>query len=253
MSRSFFLKNIPIWLGLWLAWAGHSAQAQYSRTNIHSHNDYAQTRPLLGALEVGCGSIEADVYLQNGELMVAHFPNEIKAERSLRRLYLDPLQGQATTLYPLQLLIDLKTPATPTLDTLVAQLSRYPDLVGKGKPLSVVVSGNMPPPAQFGKYPDWIRFDGRFTQEYTNEQIGRVGLFSTSCWEITRWDGKNELNAEQIEKLKSLIERAHQAGKKIRFWATPDTELAWQTLIRLNVDWIGTDHPQKLGAFLQNR
>lgn len=253
MLGSFSRYLTLVLVNIWLVGAGHTARAQYTPRQLHSHNDYAQARPLVGALEVGCGSIEADVYLQNGELLVAHFPNEIKPERSLRKLYLEPLNASASELYSLQLLIDLKTPASPTLDTLVAQLSRYPNLVGPGKPIKVVVSGSMPPPAQYGQYPSWLHFDGRFAQQYSPEQLSKVALFSASCWELTRWDGKQELSNEQAQKLRELIERAHREGKKIRFWATPDTELAWQTLVRLGVDWIGTDRPQQLAQWLKKQ
>ena len=45
---------------------------------IHSHNDYAQKRPFWGAYEAGADSIEADVFLVDGELLVAHSRNESK-------------------------------------------------------------------------------------------------------------------------------------------------------------------------------
>jgi len=38
----------------------------------HSHNDYAHTRPLLDALDQGFCSVEADIYLENGQLLVGH-------------------------------------------------------------------------------------------------------------------------------------------------------------------------------------
>ena len=38
----------------------------------HAHNDYEHDRPLLDALEHGFTSVEADVWLVDGELRVAH-------------------------------------------------------------------------------------------------------------------------------------------------------------------------------------
>ena len=52
---------------------------------IHSHNDYAQERPFWGAYEAGADSIEADVYLVDGDLLVAHTRKELKKENTLRR------------------------------------------------------------------------------------------------------------------------------------------------------------------------
>ena len=38
----------------------------------HAHNDYEHPRPLLDALDHGFTSVEADVWLVDGELLVAH-------------------------------------------------------------------------------------------------------------------------------------------------------------------------------------
>lgn len=223
-------------------------QLSYSCANAHSHNDYAQANPFFGAFDLQCGSIEADVYLKNGELMVAHFPNEIAPERTLARLYLQPLANKINEgkSYKLQLLIDLKTPASPVLDTLVRQLARFPTVFGAGKSIQVVVSGNMPKPEDFGRHPAWLGFDGRFGQVYSEAALQRVPLFSASFGSISRWQGKGEMPDEDRQKMQELIKQAHQKGKKIRFWGTPDSEAVWQELMAAGVDWIGSDTPQKL-------
>src|SRR5262245_59241765 len=58
----------------------------------HAHNDYLHTRPLLDALAHGFYSVEADIHLVNGELLLAHKPEEIKPGRTLQKLYLEPLR-----------------------------------------------------------------------------------------------------------------------------------------------------------------
>lgn len=40
--------------------------------NAHSHNDYKQKHPLSDALKNKFNSIEADVFLINGKLIVSH-------------------------------------------------------------------------------------------------------------------------------------------------------------------------------------
>ena len=40
--------------------------------NAHSHNDYEHDRPLLDALDHGFKSIEADIFLFEGQLLVTH-------------------------------------------------------------------------------------------------------------------------------------------------------------------------------------
>lgn len=57
----------------------------------HSHNDYLQKKPLYGALQAGCISVEADVWVDRGHLSVAHTRERVKPGRNLSSMYLDPL------------------------------------------------------------------------------------------------------------------------------------------------------------------
>ena len=69
-----------------------SADAQITPlSHAHAHNDYRHDRPLIDALHHGFTSIEADVHLVDGSLLVAHDRSETEPGRTLQRLYLDPL------------------------------------------------------------------------------------------------------------------------------------------------------------------
>src|SRR5713226_4549315 len=91
-------------------------------TRAHAHNDYEHARPLLDALDHGFCSVEADIYLVEGKLLVAHDRNKIQPERTLQALYLDPLRervrqngGRVYRGGPsLTLLIDVKSDAEKT-------------------------------------------------------------------------------------------------------------------------------------------
>ena len=48
------------------------APAERPLLRAHAHNDYLHSRPLADALAHGFWSIEADVWLTNGALLVAH-------------------------------------------------------------------------------------------------------------------------------------------------------------------------------------
>jgi hypothetical protein len=77
-----------------------SSEAQQSASvgleRAHAHNDYEHNRPLFDALVHGFKSVEADIWLVNGELIIAHDPEDVpqavQEGRILRSLYLDPLQ-----------------------------------------------------------------------------------------------------------------------------------------------------------------
>ncbi|KAJ5241862.1 uncharacterized protein N7469_000189 [Penicillium citrinum] len=57
----------------------------------HSHNDYWRRVPLLSALEAGCTSVEADIWLENGLLRVGHTRKTVLRGQTLQSLYLNPL------------------------------------------------------------------------------------------------------------------------------------------------------------------
>src|SRR5687768_10216898 len=60
--------------------------------NAFAHNDYAHARPLFDALEHGFAGVEADVFFVDGQLLVGHDEKELRPERTLASLYLDPLK-----------------------------------------------------------------------------------------------------------------------------------------------------------------
>jgi hypothetical protein len=50
--------------------------------HAHAHNDYLHPRPLDDALAHGFTSVEADVFLVDGDLLVAHTRSEIQSDRT---------------------------------------------------------------------------------------------------------------------------------------------------------------------------
>lgn len=234
----------------------------YTTAQAHSHNDYEQTIPFWQAYDQQFGSIEADVHARNGKLYVAHDSASVRTNRTLEALYIEPIvqkvQDNKGKIYagsdtPLQLLVDLKTPASQTLPLLVKALAIYPAVFGPGGPVRVVVSGNIPAPDQFSKYPDWLYFDGRPEVSYTAAQLKHVGLISQDLTHYTRWNGKGLIVKAEREKIQAVIQQVHSQGKKVRFWATPDNINSWKTLMNLGVDYINTDHLASIGRFLSSR
>src|SRR4051812_19053570 len=147
--------------GLVLAAAGLALAADATVTppkNAHAHNDYAHPRPLFDALDQGFCSVEADVFLVDGKLLVGHSALELKPGRTLESLYLDPLRERVKanggSVYrdgpPCWLLVDVKSEARSTYAALHDLLARYADMLTtingdkfERKAITVVVSGNM--------------------------------------------------------------------------------------------------------------
>lgn len=236
------------------------AQPQgYSPANAHSHNDYEQAVPFYAAYKAGFGSIEADIFLRNDSLLVAHHAREITPQRTLETMYLKPLQEiikknqgnvYADSSQNLQLMIDIKTEAVATLSKLIQLLQQYPQLINAPS-LRIVISGNRPEPAVFTTYPTWIWFDGIVNKEYSSEALSRILMMSDNFKEYTSWNGTGTIPAEDWTKLQKAVANSHALKKKVRFWGAPDAENAWKQFMELQVDYINTDSINTLGVYLK--
>src|SRR5437773_10344211 len=87
-SLNLFALTSAIFLAARLAHAAPPAPLVHA----HAHNDYEHKRPLLDALDHGFCSVEADVFLVEGDLLVGHTRKDLRPERTLEKLYLDPLR-----------------------------------------------------------------------------------------------------------------------------------------------------------------
>lgn len=225
----------------------------------HSHNDYEQAIPLGAAWRAGFGSIEADIFLENGELLVSHDSAGLSKHRSFDSLYIQPLLQYikqnagyiyADTAKHLQLMLDLKTAAIPTLTKLVTQLQQTATLL-QTRSLQVVISGNRPDPGSFSHWPEWLHFDGELGKSYTADQWKRIPMVSGDFKQISSWNGKGRLPASEQRRIDSLVTAVHHNGKKIRLWNAPDILNSWDAYLRWGVDYINTDHIEELSKFLK--
>ena len=232
---------------------------QYTTSAIFAHNDYVQPVPFYTAHKLKVGFIEADVFLEGNQLMVAHHEQEIRAGKTLQYLYLEPLKKEINenkgSVYqnssqPLTLMIDLKTEGVSTLNTLVSLLKTFPELIGC-RTLRIMISGSVPDPQMWNNYPSFIFFDGRPHIDYSADQLERVSMISTSFRDHSTWDGIGKLPDADQAKLILMVEAAHKKGKPMRFWATPDFEEAWVELMKLKLDVIVTDNVTGLSHFLK--
>jgi len=232
----------------------------YDASRAFAHNDYAGPAPFRQAYALEVGYIEADVFLQDGKLMVAHEEEEIREDRTIDNLYLEPLKrsllqhggnAYADDKRRLTLMIDIKTDGVSTLDAIVDALRNYPDIIASPT-LQIMISGNVPAPDLWNNYPGFIFFDGRPGVTYSPEQWKRISMISTSFPSHIKWDGSGKLPSDARKKIRAMMSAAHKQGKKFRFWATPDSRNAWQQLKVVNADVIVSDRIPELVAFLKS-
>ena len=232
----------------------------------HAHNDYEHKRPLLDALDQGFCSVEADIWLSKDGLLVAHTPLDLKAGRTLQKLYLDPLRERVKANRgkvhaggpPFYLLIDVKTEAKATYAELAKVLEEYADILtvtrdGKTevKAVTVVVSGNCDRDAIGKQAVRYAAIDGRPADLDSDAAADLVPWISTSWASQFKWNGTGPMPEAERIKLKEFVAKAHKRGRMVRFWATPETPELWRELVAADVDLINTDKLAELRMFLE--
>jgi glycerophosphoryl diester phosphodiesterase len=233
---------------LLLAFTETSAQVK-----IHAHNDYEKPLPLYNALSSQVYSIEADVFLRNGDLLVAHSSDQLPNAKSLSELYILPLvtifkknKGHlsADTGYRSALMIDIKQGGEDAIRQLCRLLDEHREYFDRSRnrhAMQIIISGDRGNIKNWTSFPAYIYFDGRPTEQYDPETMKRVACISDSYASY----------AENREKLIAVLERTHQAARPFRFWGTPDNEFYWKYFRDTGVDIINTDKPDLCSSFFE--
>jgi len=236
----------------------------------HAHNDYEHDRPLLDALDHGFTSVEADIHLVDGELFVAHDSDEIKPGRTLRSLYLEPLKKRIAQndgrVYPnrpqFTLFIDIKTEAVATYKVLSKMLAGYESIFttfdSKGrtdKAVIAIVSGNRPRGLMESEQIRYAGYDGRLVDLESDAPVTLIPVISDNWSRHFSYRGIGSMPAEERRKLEKIVDTAHQKGRRVRFWSTPDRptqarQTLWRELRAGGVDLLNTDDLPGLQQFL---
>lgn len=276
VTRRNFLAGLgtvsaAVALGGSLGWAP-AAQAAAVRPleRAHAHNDYEHARPLFDALDHGFTSVEADIWLVDDELLVAHDLADVRPGRTLRSLYLDPLRERVRAnrgnVYSepvyFQLVIDIKSEARGTYDRLEDELLREEFYLSKftqdrmqEAAVTVVLGGNVPQDHMESQRVRFAGYDGRPNDLGTLPR-NVAPMISDNWFRQFSWDGSGPMPQDERDKLRSLAKAARDNEQRLRFWATPDQpspqrDAVWTELVDAGIGFINTDHLTGLADFLR--
>jgi GH43 family beta-xylosidase len=237
-------------------------------SRAHAHNDYLHQRPLLDALENGFSSVEADVFLKNGDLLLGHDLSQTMEGRNLDALYLQPLAKRvqhsdnnrvhqhAETFY---LLIDFKTDGKAAYELLKKQIKPYRTLLTefsntatKTNAVTIIITGNCPISKMTKEEQRWAGCDGFVSNLDAKPNQHLMPWMSGKWGEFFKWNGSGTMPQKEQAKLESLVQKAHANGQAIRFWAAPDNRASWAAQQKVGVDFINSDRLQDLAHFLKS-
>lgn len=238
--------------------------------NGHAHNDYWHVRPLQQALANGFMSVEADVHLLKGDLLVNHEAAFTRKGRTLESLYLNPLFERAKThgfksVYEngpkeFVLYIDIKQGCPDIGDVLIELLKNYEDMltvwekgIKRTGAVSVIIGACGREQEWIESSKRWFYFDAHLDAldgPYGSDVIPRV---STNLGSITPWRGVGDIPKADLQKIRNIVEKAHSQGRKVRFWATGNNPKVWQTLLDAGVDWMNVDRLKRFRNYIARR
>jgi hypothetical protein len=290
ISMGRFSSLFPALLGALLVSATAGSPTPLPRA--HSHNDYEHARPLLDALDQGFCSVEADIYLVEGKLLVAHNREDVRPERTLEALYLDPLlvrcKANGGHVYPdlgrdpklrrplavtapdveFTLLIDIKTDGAALYPVLRRTLQRYSEMLTRytstntrSGAVTVILSGDRPIDLVAAEPERLCSIDGRLSDVASGgASVHLMPLVSES------WQTVLDRQKEAVAKAKATgtfnpadfmprreIELAHEQGRRVRFWAVPANPAMWRALKYGDVDLINADDLAGLAGFMKGQ
>ncbi|KAI3343763.1 hypothetical protein F4824DRAFT_20322 [Ustulina deusta] len=231
-------------------------------TPCHSHNDYDQNVPVFAALSAGCISMEADVWLFSGDVIIGHILPTLG--RTFRGQYVNALKaiidhngGSVYKSRPgqtLVLLVDFKTSDTGTLDAVVTALdplrqagylSRLESGVFVKKAVTVVASGSAP-------FDRISTGDGVPDRDiFYDANLGALGgadytsqnsyVASADFQDVVGAASTATLTTAQMNTITSQVSQAHAKGLVARYWNLPG-EYLWEPLEALGVDLLNADN-----------
>jgi hypothetical protein len=229
----------------------------------HSHNDYEHATPLFEALDQRFYSVEADVWLRSGKVVVSH--DSYSSRGTLEELYLDPLRTRIDEMggsvhgdgLQFVLWLDLKDGSAGLRDNLTKLLEAYPMLsvfTDDGEqpgPVVVVLTGNEASKKVFVEAD--VRRAVRDSNLYDpNDPAAdhRWRYYALDWQKWINWNGEEGMPEAERRRLHCVVGDIHHKGKKVRFWAAPSTPGYWEELIAAGADFVGTDDLVGLGDFL---
>ena len=82
--------------------------------------------------------------------------------------------------------------------------------------------------------------------------VSLMSRASTNYRNYFKWYGEGVIPASEEQKLKELIQKGHDAGRKVRFWGCPNKTEVWEKLLDEGADWINVDDLKGFNEFYRN-
>ena len=231
----------------------------------HSHNDYTHEHPLFDALSFGFKSIEIDVWLHGGKLIVDHDGIGLDGKKDIEEQYLLPIiervkahhgwvyDGDSTpTIFMVEFKNDPEACYAVLKQIIENHKTLFCDRMGHGGPIKLVITGHRPWQSLRTGNELYITGDGDIKQSADSMPPHILERVSDPYGSHFSWKGKGAMPKAQKAKLDEMVRVAHEHGRQIRFYALPQDVNVWKTLLEAGVDWINVDKLEMFANFYKD-
>ncbi|MFA6561654.1 MAG: hypothetical protein WCV00_07065 [Verrucomicrobiia bacterium] len=155
-------------------------------------------------------------------------------------------------------MIDLKHDWRVLYPALRAVLVKYADILTtfrdgrkETKAVLVIISGNHTLDMLDGEPLRYAALDGGLT-DLDSDVLANLVPWISGQWSRTfKWRGEGAMPEGELARLKEIVAKAHQQGRRVRFWGAPDRPVFWAMMRDVGVDLINTDNLSGLEKFLR--
>ena len=92
--------------------------------------------------------------------------------------------------------------------------------------------------------------DGDLADLDSGEPAALIPWISGNWGQSFKWRGSGAIPEADKLKLKDIVAKAHQQGRRVRFWGAPDQPVFWAEMLANGVDLINTDDLDGAQKFL---
>lgn len=157
-------------------------------------------------------------------------------------------------------MVDCKTPGEAMYPLLKQQMEPYrrylcavEDGAYKEGAVLFFLSGDRPKESLPKETSRFTFLDGRVEDLGKGLPASLYPVVSDNYANFLAWQGEGEMPADQLRKMREIIQAAHDEGKLFRWWGAPDTERFKRLFIKEGVDLVGADDLEGLYKVLSER
>jgi hypothetical protein len=119
--------------------------------------------------------------------------------------------------------------------------------------VTVVLTGNRPRAMLAQESARLAGLDGELSDLGRPDPNGLLLWVSANWSQSFPWRGEGPIPPEERERVRQIVEQAHQLHAKARFWGSPDTPAFWREMQADGVDLINTDDLAGAEKFLRGQ